>query len=410
MIKYVITIFLLIFSGCDNTPANKAPVAEIVASSSVHAKEELTLDAIMSDDSDGKVVAYQWKDQNQNILGTSRKVTWTAPANAGDYNLTLVVTDDDGATDTASVMIKVIKKPTAKITATSTTITLAEVITLSGESSKDSDGNITKYRWSDGNEDINRSWTSYKLGENRVSLTVTDNDGATGTDTIMIDVQAPTGPFSKIKTLLLQSKYGVVQGARYICVGDSTRANGKPYYGGTVFREIQKSLDPYNVDSYLRARAGHEAKQFNTESNSSTLSPTWDEIVDLIPDDGNTTIVDISLGINDLWDGGTIDSIKQDLRQSIEKIKARRAKTLFMLTMPFARKGSAVADSIASQYSYILKEAYKELSDDLDLPLVDIQESMTFRDDEYRDDEIAFHLIPSAQREVANLIKGVMLP
>jgi len=413
MIKFILPILLLLFVGCGTTtPANKSPIAKILADDTAGTSQQVLLDAIMSTDSDGKIVAYKWTDQAQNDLGTTRKVTWRAPARSGKYRLTLTVTDDDGATDSNTFMITVTKqniRPSAVIKTSKKSTRIFQEVILDASDSTDNDGNITTYHWSDGSNEKVRSWIAHKAGTYRVSLTVTDNNGATNTTSVSINAAAPEGEFSKIKTLLLQAKAGDVNDAHYICVGDSTRAEGEPYYGGFVFTEIKEALNAYNVDSHLNARANHEAKQFNKESNNTTpiVWPTWDRVVDKIPDDGHTTIVDISLGINDLWQGGSIASIKQELRESIEKIKAQRAETLFMLTMPFSRKPSSVT---AREYSDILKGAYKGLSYDLDLPLVDIQDAMTFNEDKYRDDNISFHLIQSAQKEVAGVIKDAMLP
>ena len=55
--KYIVVVFLLIFSGCNSKPSNTAPIAKILASSSVHGEEEVSLDDIMSTDDDGKIVA-----------------------------------------------------------------------------------------------------------------------------------------------------------------------------------------------------------------------------------------------------------------------------------------------------------------------------------------------------------------
>ncbi len=66
-----------------------------------------------------------------------------------------------------------------------------ETVVLDGSGSSDSDGNITNYSWSLENEQI--TWgespsLDLPTGEHSIVLTVTDNDGARHTDTVLITV------------------------------------------------------------------------------------------------------------------------------------------------------------------------------------------------------------------------------
>jgi hypothetical protein len=70
----------------------------------------------------------------------------------------------------------------------------SEVVTLDGSASTDSDGSIVSYGWSEGGSAIATGVSSnvtFAVGTHFVTLTVTDTDGLTDTDSVTITVQAP---------------------------------------------------------------------------------------------------------------------------------------------------------------------------------------------------------------------------
>jgi len=85
-------------------PENEAPTAVVSASpQEVILGETVTFDGSASDD-DGEIVSYVWDFGDGIGDGITTSHTYAA---AGDYNVTLTVTDDDGATgsDTATVTV-----------------------------------------------------------------------------------------------------------------------------------------------------------------------------------------------------------------------------------------------------------------------------------------------------------------
>lgn len=69
-----------------------------------------------------------------------------------------------------------------------------ERVQLNGTGSNDTDGSIVNYSWALNNEQI--AWSAnpeieLQLGINQITLTVTDNDGATSTDMVTITVASP---------------------------------------------------------------------------------------------------------------------------------------------------------------------------------------------------------------------------
>lgn len=144
---------------------------------------------------------------------------------------------------------------------------------------------------------------------------------------------------NKVQKLLHLSQNCTLKDVTYICIGDSTRARTERYKAHIIFDKVAHVLDDYNVTSHLLARKSHTLKQFIHES----ISPTWSDTVDLIPNEGETTIVDISLGVNDFlafdidstsqFDWAT-ETIKDRLLEAITLIKVHKPKTTFMLTVP----------------------------------------------------------------------------
>jgi hypothetical protein len=211
-----------------------------------------------------------------------------------------------------------------------------------------------------------------------------------------------TGQFDSIRELILDSKYGLVNDATYICVGDSTRAISD-HEGQYLFFEIRDKLNEYNVNSILQARRGHRARQFLDQS----ASPTWSEVVANIPGDGDHAIVDISLGINDIWAYGP-SPIKSDLKSAILNIKAQKPLTKFLLSMPNRFYFN-------QQDTNSIKAIYEELSEELNIPLNNVvQELMPTQEETqfswYRDDGLGVHLSLSGQHLVAQFILGNILP
>jgi hypothetical protein len=217
------------------------------------------------------------------------------------------------------------------------------------------------------------------------------------------DFITPTkdGSFKAIKKLIIASRDNKLKNVTYICVGDSTRAESK-YDGEHLFYQVQNRLYDFGVESYLFARAGHKAKEFNNES----ASPTWENVVYEINGDGRETIVDICLGLNDYWSGNY--DFKEDIKEAIYKIRSQRPYVHFMLTMPDRVYGS-------ESMTYFIKNAYLELANELHLPLVNIiddlmpsQESTSYS--WYRHDGYNVHLSREGQRKVAKDILLHILP
>ena len=163
-------------------------------------------DATASSDFDGQVTSYNW-DFGDGGTGSGATISHTY-SSPGTYTATLTVTDDDGATATSTRTIDVAQPnapPAASFTATPTSGTVPLNVAFDATGSIDGDGSIVAYAWTfgDGNAAIGSapSHTYTAAGTYTVTLTVTDNDGATAASTSTITATdpenvAPTASFT----------------------------------------------------------------------------------------------------------------------------------------------------------------------------------------------------------------------
>jgi len=148
-----------------------------------------TFDGSASSDPDGTVVAHSWSF-GDGTTGSGATVTKTFAA-AGTYTVTLTVTDDDGATGSTSRSVQVgqppaNQPPTARFTHTCQLLFFFRLCSFNGTSSTDPDGTITSYAWNFGDGTTGSGATVSKIytsgGTRTITLTVTDNGGATDSE------------------------------------------------------------------------------------------------------------------------------------------------------------------------------------------------------------------------------------
>ena len=194
-----------------DSPANQSPVAnagsdQTITDTDKNGTEQITLNGSASADPDGTIQTYSWKE------GTTQIATGPTPAvtlAAGSHTITLTVTDNEGLTDTDTVTVIVNQLPVAQAgmdqIVSDTDINGTEVITLNGSASADPDGAIQTYSWTEGAAQIAAGpnpTISLAVGTHTISLTVTDNHGASATDTVSIRInQSPVADAGEDQTL-----------------------------------------------------------------------------------------------------------------------------------------------------------------------------------------------------------------
>jgi PKD repeat protein len=178
-----------------NVPPNVPPSAAIGASSTGgQAPLTVNFDGTGSSDPDGSVASYFWDFGNNRTATTpTASATYTQP---GTYVVTLTVTDNRGATGTTTREIVVTGAPNVPPNAVIRTVSVAGTIpltvNLSGGNSNDPDGTIAGYAWDLGNGQTGTGAAIQAIyteaGIYTVTLTVTDDRGATATQTLDIEV------------------------------------------------------------------------------------------------------------------------------------------------------------------------------------------------------------------------------
>ncbi|MBO0879066.1 MAG: PKD domain-containing protein, partial [Mycobacterium sp.] len=151
-----------------------------------------SFDASGSSDPDGSIAAYAW-DFGDGGTGNGQSPNHTYGA-AGTYSVTLTVTDNEGATDSVTHDVTVSAPPNQAPTASFTHSENGLTAAFDASGSSDPDGTIASYAWDfgDGGTGNGQSpnHTYGAAGAYSVTLTVTDNDGAT--DSVTHDVTAST--------------------------------------------------------------------------------------------------------------------------------------------------------------------------------------------------------------------------
>jgi PKD repeat protein len=165
---------------------NQAPSADPNGPYTGSAGVEMTFDATSSTDPDGSIISYDW-DFGDGSSGTGVTTNHTYDTQ-GTYNLMLTVTDDAGASDSASTTVAidpVNQAPVANAGAPYSA-NAGEELVFDGSGSTDSDGSIVSYAWDFGDgstaSGATPSHTYNMSGSYNVSLTVTDDGGLTHTD------------------------------------------------------------------------------------------------------------------------------------------------------------------------------------------------------------------------------------
>jgi PKD repeat protein len=181
------------------TAMNQAPLARIVGPMTAVAGTSVTFSGSSSSDPDGNIVAYDWQFGDGTAgAGASVNHSYTA----GTYTVNLTVTDNAGATNSATQTITVSPagqpQPPVANPGGPYTGTVGNPVQFNGAGSHDPDGSITGYLWNFGDNatatTVSPAHTYASAGTYPVQLTVTDNSGLTGSTQTMVTISAVTTP------------------------------------------------------------------------------------------------------------------------------------------------------------------------------------------------------------------------
>ncbi len=176
----------------DRTPANgPAPL-------------EVTVNAACSDGGGNNITSYRWDFGDGTILENGSASETHTYTTEGNYNITLTVTNESLNSDQSSQGVFVGNlDPTASFIYSPITPDVNEAVIFDASASSDDDGSIVRYDWDfgDGTQQNNGgatpSHTFSSGGTFQVSLTVTDNLGASKTLIVPITVIDPNNSASQ---------------------------------------------------------------------------------------------------------------------------------------------------------------------------------------------------------------------
>jgi len=176
--------------GDDQVSTNQTPAASFTYSCS---DLDCSFDGTGSSDTDGSIVSYAWTfGDGATGSGATISHVYDSP---GTRIVTLTVTDNGSAIDTqsSSVTVAANQVPTASFTYTCSDLSCG----FDGTASSDTDGDVVTYAWDFGDGETGSGATTIhaygSAGTRTVTLTVTDDDGATGSRSQAVTVSEPTG-------------------------------------------------------------------------------------------------------------------------------------------------------------------------------------------------------------------------
>ena len=245
-------------------------------------------DGTESSDPDGTITSYTW-DFGDGETSTDATANHTFEG-TGSYSVSLTVTDDGGLSDTVTEVVDVVEGNQPPVAAMEVSCTML-ACAFDGTSSTDTDGSIVDYAWAFGDGSTSSGATaSHEFatsGEYQVSLTVTDDDGATGEASTQVVVSDETGvglpEQAGVAATQAHSPSVSLQLPDGLQAGDTilaflTSSNDAPVSGpsgvGTWELEEESIDSPMATRLYSRMADGSEAGQTMTVTGTSMTK--WD--------------------------------------------------------------------------------------------------------------------------------------
>jgi parallel beta-helix repeat protein len=191
-----------IFSTLNVPISNKKPTADAGGSYAGQIGDEIHFDGSGCNDVDGTIVFYRWSfGDGTSVINVQSPTHVYKNAPDKPYDVSLVVIDNQGSSDTSSTTVAIESQenrpPVAKVSGPSTG-NAGDSIQFSGGESLDLDSGdaIVSYVWDFGDgtngtdQSINHAYS--KPGKYIVTLIVTDIQGAYDSDSINVEINAAT--------------------------------------------------------------------------------------------------------------------------------------------------------------------------------------------------------------------------
>ncbi len=217
---YVINLVVTDDKGASSTTdsvtisANTPPVADAGSDQAVNVGDLVNLDGSASSDPDGDPLTFSWSFTS---IPTGSTATLSNPNSAtpsftadvtGSYQIDLTVTDDKGASNTDSVTINagLANSPPTASAGNDQAVNVGDLVNLDGSASSDPDGDPLTFSWSftsmptgstatlSNPNSSTSSFTADFTGSYQIDLTVTDDKGASNTDSVTINAGLANSP------------------------------------------------------------------------------------------------------------------------------------------------------------------------------------------------------------------------
>jgi PKD repeat protein len=241
-----------------------------------HTYESILFNSSRSYDTYGNIIDYFW-DFGDGEIDTGEVVTHSYGDHV-NYTVTLLVTDDDGLTDTVLANITVVNQsPIALFSESATTLFTEEIIFLNASQSYDPDGTISTYFWDFGdgknNTGIFVNHTYLDDGVYVVSLTVTDDDGAINAT-------------SALKTILNRPPYASIEASTTAIIDEQI-----------LFNASASSDQDGSIENYYWDFGNGENATGITANYAYSTNGTYIVILNVTDNDGAVTQANITITV-----------------------------------------------------------------------------------------------------------------
>ena len=217
---------LLSFTSKGSLECNTPPSASFSSGSPVSTNEDFGLDASGSSDPDGDGLTYEWDTDGDGSYDDATGVSpGVSKSDDGSYSIGLRVSDGNSGSDTTSGTVNVDNRDPS----TGFSVSKSDkVLDVDASGSSDLDGTIQSYEWdwtSDGNYEgsgVTATHSYSSGGSYTVKLRLTDNDGATSTETTTVDINNnPVASITANSPVLTSEDFGLDASASSDPDGDS---------------------------------------------------------------------------------------------------------------------------------------------------------------------------------------------
>ena len=216
---------------------NYAPRIQSLASDTLEVEQgKSSMIYAQAFDQDSDELTYNWSVTGGTIIGNASTVSWQAPNNTGDYTITLIVEDELGQSDTATLNVKSVGEinlpPQVNLIASALYVEPNGTLSFTGEA-MDPNGDAMNWSWSASGGDINGTginvdWNAPSTtGNYEIILEVADDKGlSTSVNVVVLVYSFPASygatliawyPFNENgKDSTANHLDGVISGARFV--------------------------------------------------------------------------------------------------------------------------------------------------------------------------------------------------